>query len=48
MAEQLDEFHGQGGSYTVDPKTGKRVLTERTEEASEQPKTDAAKAVKGD
>lgn len=35
-----DEFSGQGGSYTVDPKTGKRALIERTQEpttATEQP-----------
>lgn len=25
-----DEFDGVGGSYTVDPKTGKRKLVERT------------------
>lgn len=27
-----DEFDGIGGSYAVDPKTGKRVLLERTAE----------------
>lgn len=26
-----DEHHGVGGSYTYDPKTGKRRLTERPE-----------------
>lgn len=25
-----DENEGMGGSYTVDPETGKRTLTERT------------------
>jgi hypothetical protein len=25
-----DEHHGMGGSYVVDPQTGKRVLQERT------------------
>ena len=30
-----DEFEGQGGSYVVDPKTGARVLVERTQEAGE-------------
>jgi hypothetical protein len=28
----MDEFEGLGGSYTVDPKTGKRILNERTKE----------------
>jgi len=28
-----DEYHGQGGTYLVDPKTGKRKLIERTEPA---------------
>ena len=27
-----DEFDGMGGSYIVDPKTGKRKLVERTEQ----------------
>ena len=27
----MDEFHGQGGSYLLDPETGERVLLERTE-----------------
>ena len=27
-----DEFAGQGGSYLVDPKTGRRTLVERTSE----------------
>ena len=25
-----DEYHGQGGSYVLDEKTGKRKLLERT------------------
>lgn len=41
-----DEFDGVGGSYIVDPKSGKRKLVERTEEKAPtkekpvQPKTD--------
>lgn len=27
-----DEFAGQGGSYVIDPETGKRQLVERTQE----------------
>jgi hypothetical protein len=30
-----DEFHGIGGQYVVDPKTGKRKLVGRTEERAE-------------
>ena len=29
----VDEFWGQGGTYLLDPKTGKRKLIERTEPA---------------
>jgi hypothetical protein len=29
----VDEYHGQGGTYLLDPKTGKRKLIERTEPA---------------
>ena len=29
----VDEFHGQGGSYLLDPATGIRTLVERTEPA---------------
>ena len=29
----VDEFHGQGGSYLLDPATGIRTLVERTESA---------------
>jgi hypothetical protein len=32
----VDEFHGQGGSYVLDPVTGARTLVERTQEP-EQP-----------
>jgi hypothetical protein len=28
-----DEYQGQGGSYLLNPETGKRKLTERTEPA---------------
>lgn len=27
----MDQYHGQGGSYLLDPETGERVLLERTE-----------------
>ena len=30
----VDEFHGLGGSYLLDPATGIRTLIERTEPAS--------------
>jgi hypothetical protein len=30
----VDEFHGQGGSYLLDPATGIRTLVERTKSAS--------------
>ncbi|MBS4019050.1 MAG: hypothetical protein KGZ68_12525 [Dechloromonas sp.] len=30
-----DEFDGQGGSYVVDPETGKKTLVERTRPADE-------------
>ena len=29
----VDEYQGQGGSYLLNPKTGKRKLIERTEPA---------------
>ena len=38
--ENKDEFAGQGGSYTLDPKTGKRTLVQRTEQP--QPQAPAA------
>ena len=38
MTETTDAFHGQGGSYLLDPQTGERVLIERTQmEQTEQP-----------
>lgn len=30
-----DEFHGVGGSYTLDPKTGKRTRVEEPTRAAE-------------
>lgn len=30
----VDEYQGQGGSYLLDPKTGKKTLIERTEPAT--------------
>jgi hypothetical protein len=36
-----DEYTGQGGSYLLNPKTGKRKLVERTEPAS-QPMSEAS------
>lgn len=33
MATMVDEYWGQGGTYLLDPKTGKRTLLERTEPA---------------
>ena len=30
-----DEFHGHGGSYELDPVTGKRRLLERTTDQNE-------------
>ena len=30
----VDEFHGQGGTYLLDPATGIRTLIERTKPAS--------------
>lgn len=38
----MDEFDGIGGSYTVDPKTGKRILNERTKEPDAPGETEAA------
>lgn len=32
MTNERDAFDGMGGSYTVDEKTGKRVLLHRTAE----------------
>lgn len=33
MTATMDEYHGQGGSYLVDKKTGKRKLIHRTQPA---------------
>jgi hypothetical protein len=33
MATMVDEYWGQGGTYLLDPATGKRTLIERTEPA---------------
>lgn len=33
-----DQFDGVGGSYVLDPKTGKRKLIERTQPAKPAPK----------
>jgi hypothetical protein len=30
MGTLLDEFHGVGGSYLLNPKTGKRTIIEQT------------------
>jgi hypothetical protein len=34
MATMVDEYWGQGGTYLLDSKTGKRKLIERTEPAT--------------
>ena len=34
MDTMKDEYWGMGGSYLLDPKTGKRKLIERTEPAN--------------
>lgn len=39
-----DEYAGQGGSYVLDPETGKRTLVERTAEPTEQPSGQPADA----
>ncbi len=39
-----DEFDGQGGSYLLDPETGKRTLVERTEEPADVPAEQPAAA----
>ena len=40
-ATMVDEYHGQGGTYLLNPKTGKRKLIERTEPAQpSEPKTE--------
>lgn len=41
MATMVDEYWGQGGTYLLDPKTGKRKLIERTEPAQpSEPQTE--------
>ena len=41
MATMVDEYWGQGGSYLLDLKTGKRKLIERTEPANpSEPQTE--------
>jgi hypothetical protein len=41
MATMVDEYWGQGGTYLLDPKTGKRTLIERTEPAQpSEPQTE--------
>lgn len=46
MTATMDEYYGQGGTYLLDPKTGKRTLLERTEPAqpSELPTEDLSNA----
>lgn len=37
----MDVYQGQGGTYLLDPKTGKRKLIERTEPANpSEPQTE--------
>jgi hypothetical protein len=37
----VDEYQGQGGTYLLNPKTGKRKLIERTEPAQpSEPQTE--------
>ena len=33
----VDEYHGVGGSYILDPETGVRKLIEQTQPANNQP-----------
>lgn len=46
MADTLiDEFYGVGGSYLLNPKTGKRTLVERTQDFNDtvtQPTSEAS------
>ena len=39
MANMVDEYWGQGGTYLLNPKTGIRKLLERTEPAQPSDKT---------
>lgn len=43
----MDEFHGQGGAYEIDPKTGARRLIGRTEEQP-RPETVAPAAIEAE
>jgi hypothetical protein len=39
MAITVDEYHGVGGSYVIDPKTGKRkLIAQEAAPASSTPK----------
>jgi hypothetical protein len=41
MATMVDEYWGEGGTYLLNPKTGKRKLLERTEPATpSEPQTE--------
>jgi len=44
----MDEYKGQGGSYLVDPKTGKRQLVERTQPAPHPSPEVASDAISSD
>lgn len=33
----FDQFHGQGGSFEIDPVTGERVLVDRTVNPEDAP-----------
>lgn len=49
MSNERDENDGHGGSYVVDPKSGKRKLIERTREPQfEQPQPKARKPADDD
>ena len=37
MSDLNDDYAGQGGSYVLNPKTGKRTLQERTQEPGVEP-----------
>lgn len=49
-SKSVDEFEGQGGSFIVDPKSGKRVLKERTDERKQESQPEPANddILKGD
>ena len=44
----MDDFNGQGGSYLLDPETGKRTLVERTQEAEQPAQIEQPEAVAAD